>query len=89
MLDVRTPERNWLFPYVHFLYAEWGPSKNMIVMFATHQIQIAGQNLMPIYEALSRQSLTQVELKRSHTSIKDGDTWIDNIRVLKTTDLDE
>ena len=89
-MSVATPRKNWLFAYTHFLYAEWDPSGDLVVVFASHQIRIRGRNLKILYEYLGEFSLSHIYQKDPQgIPIPAGDNWIEEIRVIPTQEAGE
>lgn len=89
-LSVITPRKNWVFAYTHLLYVEWDPSGELVVVFATHQVSIRGRNLKTIYEYLGNFSLSHIYQEDPQgIPIPEGDTWIEEIRVIPTQEAGE
>jgi len=89
-LLVFTPRKNWVFAYTHFLYSEWDPSGELVVVFATHQVRIRGRHLKLLYEYLGDFSLSHIHQKDPQgIPIPEGDNWIDEIRVIPTQEAGE
>jgi len=89
-LLVSTPQKNWVFAYTHLLYADWNPSGELVVVFATHQVRIRGRHLKILYEYLGNFSLSHIYQENSQgIPIPETATWIEEIRVLPTQETGE
>jgi hypothetical protein len=78
-LEVRAKEY-WVFPYAHFINARFNPSRDLVILFATHQVIVSGRNLKTLHEALVGLSLQMIELTdKLGVQPKDDDTVIDAI----------
>lgn len=73
--------------YAHMVWANLDPSKGLQIHFSTHTATLIGRNLRPLYDALLRQELSEVQEKDEKRDVsEEGDTVVTQVHIRQVPD---
>jgi len=83
-------EHSFVFPHENFIYAEYmggGEEESLRLVFATHEIIVRGRHLRRLETFIQRLELAWITAlpERYRALLGDGQPWIREIEVLKST----
>jgi hypothetical protein len=91
-----SPAHSLILPHEHFIYAEFtgdgeADLETLRVVFATHEIVLRGHHLRRLETVIQRMELSWITAlpERYRALLGDGQPWIREIEVIKSTDETE